>query len=96
MIAKFSVHWMPDVQVDYEYRKGDSFRVMPNSIQPPSPPQITKLMVTVSKSNRTVDITDVLPGEILEEIMSAVLVEINNNEISSEEYDSAFMEVSDG
>lgn len=94
MISKYSIHWLPDVQVEYEFKKGSSYRVMPNHIQPPTPPEITKLKITVSRDKHAVDLTEVLPNEIINEIMDAIIVEIVNATINKDEYDEAFCEVS--
>ena len=64
-----------DADGDYSPGSADTRTLDAPMGYPGDPDTIDNLKVTVSKSNRTVDLTDVLPTHVIEEIKEALISE---------------------
>lgn len=77
-----SIELEVEVSADYVPGKNDYFDRSYGNYQPGDAPEVNKLKVTVSKSNRTIDITDVLSGKIKAELEEQISEEFQKNGVA--------------
>lgn len=71
-----------EVSADYLPGSGDYFDRTFGNYLPGDTPEIKNLKVTISKSNRTIDITDALPNRAISEIEEQIVEEYLRNGVA--------------